>query len=32
MGHELSGTVEQAPDGSRLTKGENVYIVSLPLL
>ncbi|BAF89277.1 zinc-binding dehydrogenase [Azorhizobium caulinodans ORS 571] len=27
MGHELSGTVEQAPEGSRLTRGENVYIV-----
>ncbi|SMH45983.1 zinc-binding alcohol dehydrogenase family protein [Azospirillum agricola] len=27
MGHELSGTVERAPDGSRLKAGENVYIV-----
>ncbi|MFG1243681.1 zinc-binding alcohol dehydrogenase family protein [Xanthobacter versatilis] len=27
MGHELSGTVEAAPEGSRLKTGENVYIV-----
>lgn len=27
MGHELSGTVEQAPEGSRLKPGEPVYIV-----
>lgn len=27
MGHELSGTVEEAPAGSRLTAGEPVYIV-----
>ncbi|NKN36046.1 zinc-binding alcohol dehydrogenase family protein [Agrobacterium sp. a22-2] len=27
MGHELSGTVEQAPEGSRLRQGEPVYIV-----
>ncbi len=27
MGHELSGTVERAPAGSRLSPGENVYIV-----
>lgn len=27
MGHELSGTVESAPEGSGLTRGEAVYIV-----
>ena len=27
MGHELSGTVEQAPEGSNLKAGQNVYIV-----
>lgn len=27
MGHELSGTVESAPEGSGLTKGQNAYIV-----
>lgn len=27
MGHELSGTVEEAPGSSRLAKGDNVYIV-----
>jgi 2-desacetyl-2-hydroxyethyl bacteriochlorophyllide A dehydrogenase len=27
MGHELSGTVEYAPDGSGLRAGQNVYIV-----
>ena len=27
MGHELSGTVEAAPEGSGLTPGEPVYIV-----
>lgn len=27
MGHELSGTVENAPAGSGLTQGQNVYIV-----
>ncbi|MDM9625317.1 zinc-binding alcohol dehydrogenase family protein [Rhizobium sp. S152] len=27
MGHELSGTVEEAPSSSRLSKGDNVYIV-----
>lgn len=27
MGHELSGTVEVAPAGSRLTQGEPVYVV-----
>jgi 2-desacetyl-2-hydroxyethyl bacteriochlorophyllide A dehydrogenase len=27
MGHELSGTVEAAPEGSRLRAGEPVYIV-----
>ena len=27
MGHELSGTVEEAPAGSSLKKGEQVYIV-----
>lgn len=27
MGHELSGTVETAPAGSGLSKGQNVYIV-----
>ncbi|WGD30186.1 zinc-binding alcohol dehydrogenase family protein [Ancylobacter sp. WKF20] len=27
MGHELSGTVESAPAGSGLAKGQNVYIV-----
>ncbi|MBO3762304.1 zinc-binding alcohol dehydrogenase family protein [Ciceribacter sp. L1K22] len=27
MGHELSGTVEEAPAGSRLNKGDPVYIV-----
>jgi 2-desacetyl-2-hydroxyethyl bacteriochlorophyllide A dehydrogenase len=27
MGHELSGTVEEAPEGSRLKHGDPVYIV-----
>ncbi len=27
MGHELSGTVESAPEGSGLQAGQNVYIV-----
>ena len=27
MGHELSGTVEAAPEGSTLKAGENVYVV-----
>ena len=27
MGHELSGTVETAPEGSALSPGQNVYIV-----
>ncbi|MCK0196967.1 zinc-binding alcohol dehydrogenase family protein [Ancylobacter sp. 6x-1] len=27
MGHELSGTVESAPEGSGLASGQNVYIV-----
>ncbi|CAB3809745.1 zinc-binding alcohol dehydrogenase family protein [Paraburkholderia fynbosensis] len=27
MGHELSGTVEEAPAGSALSKGESVYVM-----
>ena len=32
MGHELSGTIETAPEGSALSPGQNVYIVPLPEL